>query len=106
MAHPLFVQSPHLVGIEVLGRRLMVPAGDSLLRQLQYVFPSVGEGRFCWNGECRECEITMRLQRGGTAVGLACQLRGSDGLDVVGVSPELRYRLGTPHPHDGPSHKS
>jgi hypothetical protein len=94
MAPELFEPSPALVPIVLLGRRVRVPEGETLLRQLQYLCAEVGEGRFCWNAECRECEVRLRRRAGGRVVtGLACQIKGIEGIEVVEVSPELGYRL-------------
>ena len=46
-----------LIRIVVLGKVLEVPEKNLLLRQLQYVSEDVGMGRYCWNAECRYCEI-------------------------------------------------
>ena len=81
-----------LIAIELLGRQIEVPANNTLLRQLQWVCPDVGTARFCWNGDCRECEIEYAHQ-GTLTTGLACRLRGCAGMRVVRVSAELRSAL-------------
>ena len=83
-----------LVKIVVLGRVLEVPENNILLRQLQYVAEDVGMGRYCWNAECRYCEV--HYQRPGDPAehsGLACRLRGMDGMRLVKVSPEIRWNM-------------
>ncbi len=83
-----------LVKIVVLGRVLEVPENNILLRQLQYVSEDVGMGRYCWNAECRYCEV--HYQRPGDPAehsGLACRLRGMDGMRLVKVSPEIRWNM-------------
>jgi len=83
-----------LVKIVVLGRVLEVPENNILLRQLQYVSEDVGMGRYCWNAECRYCEV--HYQRPGDPAehsGLACRLRGLDGMRLVRVSPEIRWNM-------------
>ena len=83
-----------LVRIVVLGRVFEVPEKNILLRQLQYVSEDVGTGRYCWNAECRYCEV--QYQRPGETAehaGLACRLRGFDGMRLTRVAPEIRYNL-------------
>ncbi len=83
-----------LVRLVVLGRVFQVPENNTLLRQLQYACEEVGSGRYCWNAECRDCEV--RYQRPGEAsehTGLACQLRGTDGMRLTQVAPEIRYNM-------------
>src|SRR5262245_49050594 len=55
----LFEPFDGLIEIEVLGRRVEVPDNNCLLRSLQYVAgDSIAYGRFCWNDECGNCEVT------------------------------------------------
>jgi hypothetical protein len=83
-----------LVRITVLGTHLEVPEGNSLLRQLQFVSPDVGAGRYCWNGECRYCEVRLRYHKGGPEMtALACLVTGAEGMEVTRLAPELRYNL-------------
>ena len=66
-----------LVRIVVLGKALDVPEKNLLLRQLQYVSEDVGMGRYCWNAECRYCEVSYQRPGDETEhTGLACRLRG------------------------------
>ncbi len=83
-----------LVRIVVLGRVFQVPESNLLLRQLQYVSEDVGTGRYCWNAECRDCEVHYQMP-GETAerVGLACCLRGVDGMRLTRLAPEVRYTM-------------
>lgn len=83
-----------LVKIVVLGREFEVPENNILLRQLQYVSEDVGMGRYCWNAECRYCEV--QYQRPGDPVehtGLACRIRGTDGMRLVKVSTEIKWNM-------------
>ena len=83
-----------LIRIVVLGKVLEVPEKNLLLRQLQYVSEDVGMGRYCWNAECRYCEIHYtRPDDGAEHVGLACRLRGFEGMRITKVAPEVRYNL-------------
>jgi len=82
-----------LVRLQVLGRVLEVPENNVLLRQLQYVAPDIGYGRYCWNAECRYCEVSVREPGGREHAALACRIKGQDGLQVLGCAPEIRYNL-------------
>ena len=79
-----------LIRLVVLGKVIEVPEKNLLLRQLQYVSEDVGMGRYCWNAECRYCEIHY-TRPGDPAehVGLACRLRGFDGMRITKVAPEV-----------------
>jgi hypothetical protein len=83
-----------LIRLVVLGRVLEVPEKNLLLRQLQYVSEDVGMGRYCWNAECRYCEVHYtRPGDPAVHVGLACRLRGFEGMRLTKLAPEIRYNL-------------
>ncbi len=83
-----------LIPIVVLGKRLEVPENNILLRQLQYVCPEIGMGKYCWNGECRYCEISYQVERDGPRVGgLACLVKARAGLRISKLAFELKYNL-------------
>ena len=76
-----------LIRIVVLGKVFEVPEKNLLLRQMQYVAEDVGMGRYCWNAECRYCEVTYKRpgDESETAVGVM-----SGGL-AWRCSPELPH---------------
>lgn len=83
-----------LVRVVVLGRVFEVPENNILLRQLQYVAEDIGMGRYCWNAECRYCEIQFERPGDTTAYpGLACRLRGTEGMKLTKVASEIRYNM-------------
>ncbi len=83
-----------LVRLVVLGRVFHVPEKNTLLRQLQYVSEEVGSGRYCWNAECRYCEVHYTLPGDPREhAGFACRVRGSDGMRLTRLAPELRHNL-------------
>lgn len=83
-----------LIRILVLGRALTVPENNLLLRQLQYVAPDIGSGRYCWNGECRYCEISYCKDGQGPEQGaLACRIKGQQGMRLTKLAAEMRYNL-------------
>jgi hypothetical protein len=83
-----------LIRIVVLGKALDVPEKNLLLRQLQYVSEDVGMGRYCWNAECRYCEVSYQRPGDDTEhTGLACRLRGFDGMRLTRLAAEVRYNM-------------
>lgn len=83
-----------LVRIVILGRVFEVPEKNLLLRQLQYVSEDVGMGRYCWNAECRYCEVHYTLAADPTEhVGLACRIRGFEGMRITKLATEVRHNL-------------
>ncbi len=90
----LFEPWQKLIPIVVLGKVLEVPENNVLLRQLQYVAPDIGWGRYCWNAECRYCEI--EYTRDGSpapTTALACRIKGIAGMRVTKAAPEIRYNI-------------
>lgn len=81
-----------LIPIEVLGKQFEVPENNILLRQLQFVAPDVGTGGYCWNAECRYCEIKYEVD-GRTMTGLACRVKAVPGFKVTKLAPELKYNI-------------
>jgi hypothetical protein len=83
-----------LIRLVILGKVFRVPEKNILLRQLQYVSEDVGMGRYCWNGECRYCEV--QFERPGDPreyPALACRVHGFDGMRITKLAPEVRYNL-------------
>ena len=83
-----------LIRLVVLGRRFDVPENNIVLRQMQFVSPDIGSGKYCWNAECRYCEIQYR--RPGDApdlAALACRVKGQEGMVLTKVAPEIRYNM-------------
>jgi hypothetical protein len=82
-----------LIRIVVLGKSLEVPENNLLLRQLQYVAPDIGAGRYCWNGECRYCEVTYKRDGSAEQTALACRVKGLAGMYLVKLALEIKYNL-------------
>lgn len=92
MSDDLFEPWEKLIPIEMLGRRLEVPENNVLLRQLQHVAPDIAWGRYCWNAECRYCEIKYEVE-GRTMTGLACRVKAVPNFKVTKLAPELKYNI-------------
>src|SRR5262245_46894859 len=88
----LFEPFERLIRIEVLGRSIEVPENNCLLRSLQYVAgEAIAYGRFCWNDECGNCEVTcLSPVTGEPEVVRACQARVYADMKVVAVSPDVQ----------------
>jgi hypothetical protein len=83
-----------LVRIVILGRVFDVPENNLLLRQMQFVSADIGSGRYCWNGECRYCEIQYRRPGDASDLpALACRVKGQPGMVITKAAPEIRYNM-------------
>ena len=84
----------NLVRIVILGRVFQVPENNLLLRQMQFLAPDIGSGRYCWNAECRYCEIEYTRTEGGAATpALACRIKGLEGMRVTRCALEIKYNM-------------
>jgi hypothetical protein len=82
-----------LIKLVILGRVFEVPANNLLLRQMQYVAEDIGYGKYCWNAECRYCEISYCKDGGPELQALACRLKGQDGMVITKAAPEIKYNM-------------
>ncbi len=84
-----------LIQIVILGKVFEVPEDNLLLRQMQFVSPDIGYGRYCWNGECRNCEVNYRQGADGAEhSALACRVKGREGMRVTRLAFEVKYNMG------------
>jgi hypothetical protein len=92
----LYEPYDRLIRIVVLDRELDVPENNLLLRQLQFISEEIGMGRYCWNGECRYCEIQyQRSDEAAATPALACRIKGVEGMRITKLAPEMKYNLST-----------
>jgi hypothetical protein len=90
----LFEPYAKLIRIVILGRVFEVPENNLLLRQMQFVAPDVGYGRYCWNGECRNCEVVYRRGSDGQELpALACRIKGVPEMRVTKLAFEVKYNM-------------
>lgn len=83
-----------LLRIVILGKAFEVPENNLLLRQMQYVATDIGYGRYCWNGECRNCEVSYRKGPDGPDYpALACRIKGIPGMRVTKLAFEVKYNM-------------
>jgi len=90
----LFEPFDGLIQIDVLGHALEVPDNNCLLRSLQYVAgDAIAYGRFCWNDECGNCEVTCVSEAGTPEVVRACQQPVRPGMTITSLSEEIQLDL-------------
>lgn len=83
-AGDLYEPFSKLVPIYYRGKEYMVPENNTLLRCLQYLNEEVAYGNYCWNGDCRNCQIVIRRDpKGQEVTALACLTRVVSGLHIV-----------------------
>ena len=89
----LFGNYEKLLRVDVLGRPMHMPENNTLLRGLQFAVPqSISYGRFCWNGSCNNCTVTVR-SGACESKALACNMDTSDGMYVTSASREIERLL-------------
>ena len=95
MYSELFGDFTKLLKLGVMGCEIQVPERNTLLRGFQYASPdTISYGRFCWNGTCKNCTVTIRRGEEDTK-SQACLTDACEGMQVVRISRELVSRLKT-----------
>jgi len=91
----LFRPYERLVEIKVLGQTIQVPEKNTVLRCFQYLSPeTIPYGRFCWNQECQYCRILCKLPDDDQPREmLSCKFLAMAGMEIVDMSPELKFCL-------------
>ncbi len=83
-----------LIRIVILDKSFEVPENNLLLRQMQFIAADIGYGQYCWNGECRNCEVTYRQGKDGLECpALACRIKGTGEMRVIKLAFEIRYNM-------------
>ena len=89
----LYGQYDKLLRVDVMGRRIDMPENNTLLRGFQFVAPeTIPYGRFCWNGTCNNCTVTV-CNDAGESKAQACRQHACDGMHVTSISSEIRRLL-------------
>jgi len=89
----LFGDYQKLLQVDVLGRTVEMPEQNTLLRGFQFALPeTISYGRFCWNGSCNNCTVTVR-NGPCESKGQAYTMDACDGMQVTAVSGEIRRLL-------------
>ncbi|MBI4161038.1 MAG: 2Fe-2S iron-sulfur cluster binding domain-containing protein [Acidobacteria bacterium] len=76
-----------LIPITILGVTYDVPENNTFLRLLQYLGFNIVYGRFCWNGDCRNCAFRYRSPDGHDRTALGCQTIVRPGTAVLKLPP-------------------
>ena len=94
MANPdIFSPFEKLVEVEILGEKFSVPEQNDLLRCFQYLeLEKISEADLCWNGDCRNCLVTVATEKGGRRL-IACRTKVEQGMKIIGLSNELKTAL-------------
>ena len=93
-ADGVFRRFDSLIEIEICGSRVLVPDNNTLLRCIQFVnTDAVASGKYCWNGDCANCEVIIRQGEGLARRTLACRTSACHGMIVSEVGPALKADL-------------
>lgn len=86
----IFEPFEKLIEIEIGGERREVPENNSLLRCFQFLsMETISFGDFCWNGDCRNCQVW--LENGGKEKSvLSCRTTVREGMKIVRLSREIK----------------
>jgi predicted molibdopterin-dependent oxidoreductase YjgC len=83
-----------LLRVSVLGRDMEMPENNTILRGLQFAAPqTIPYGRFCWNGSCDNCTVTVCNGAAESMKALACRMDARDGMRVTSASREIQRLL-------------
>jgi hypothetical protein len=82
-----------LVRIDIEGKTFDVPENNILLRCFQYIMnEDVVPGRFCWNNDCGNCEVSCHAPEASTPRrARGCQTVVKEGMSLSELTPELRF---------------
>jgi hypothetical protein len=84
----LYEPYSRLIPIFYKGKEYHVPENNTLLRALQYLNSEVAYGNFCWNGDCRNCQIIIRRDAESQEVtALGCLTKVVPGLYIIKLPP-------------------
>ncbi len=82
----IFQPYDRLIEIDILGTKYMVPENNSLLRCFQFLaMENISYGDFCWNGECLNCQVWLRIGEKEKAV-MACRTMVEQDMNIVKIA--------------------
>ncbi|MFN2502395.1 MAG: 2Fe-2S iron-sulfur cluster-binding protein [Pyrinomonadaceae bacterium] len=85
----IFQPYDRLIEIKVLGAIYTVPDNNTLLRCFQYLaMESISYGEFCWNGECLNCQVWIKIGDKEKAV-MACRTMVTENLEIVRMAESI-----------------
>jgi hypothetical protein len=83
-----------LVPIRIGNQEFQVPENNTLLRCFQYLrLYSISMGGFCWNADCRTCEVVIRVGSGAEEKVLSCQTIVVPGMVILEMTASLKFCL-------------
>jgi hypothetical protein len=87
MDHPeIFEPYDKVIEISICGELAQVPENNSILRCLQFLhMESVSDSELCWNGECLDCQVTIKLGDKEKAV-MSCRTPAVEGMEIVKIA--------------------
>lgn len=90
----LFESFGRLVEIEVCHSTFQVPENNKLLRCFQFIkMESISYGDYCWNGDCTNCQVWYRNEKGEEKSALACKYYVKPGMVITEISGTLKVDL-------------
>ena len=85
----IFQPYDRLVEIDILGTKYLVPENNSLLRCFQFLaLENISYGDFCWNGECLNCQVWLRIGEKEKAV-MACRTIVLEKMEIVRMADAI-----------------
>ncbi|CAN5509618.1 hypothetical protein BH18ACI3_BH18ACI3_01990 [soil metagenome] len=85
----MFEPYERLIGIRICGKTFEVPENNSILRGMQFLdMEAISYGDFCWNGECLNCQVWLKIDDKEKAV-MACRTDVREGMEIVRLSDEI-----------------
>jgi len=85
-----------LISIEILGKTVDVPEKNRLLRCFQFLsINTISYGDFCWNGECTNCQVWVRMQGQNEQAdrpALSCRLECEEGMVISKLSKFIELK--------------
>jgi len=83
-----------LITIRIGELEFQVPENNSLLRCFQYLrlYP-ISMGGFCWNADCRTCEVVIKVGSGKEQKVLSCQTTVIPGMTILEMTDKLKFCL-------------
>lgn len=90
----LFESFGRLVEIEICNSVFKVPENNKLLRCFQFIkMENISFGDYCWNGDCTNCQVWYRNERGEEKSALACRHYVRPGMVITDVCGTLKSDL-------------
>ncbi|HWP45378.1 MAG TPA: 2Fe-2S iron-sulfur cluster-binding protein [Blastocatellia bacterium] len=90
----LFEGFSRLIDIEVCRKTFSVPENNRLLRCFQFIkMETISVGDYCWNGDCTNCLVRYRNERGEEKSALACKQYVRPGMVITEISGALKADL-------------